>query len=241
MKKTVLITGSSRGIGLATAQLFGENGWRVIGVDRTDGRTHADLFIRADLAYADAVNSIKIFFKKNKIERLDGLVNNAALQTVKSFENITRAEWQQSFTVNASAPFFLSQALLPELRKARGSIVNVASIHARLTKRYFSLYAATKGALVTLTKALAIELAPLVRVNAILPAATETPMLKDGFKNNKKGYKQLGNCHPLQRIAKPKEVAELIYFLAADRAGFITGSTFPIDGGIGACLLDPVA
>lgn len=241
MKRTVLVTGSARGIGLATARLFKKNGWRVIGADREKKKAYADFFINVDLAQPDAVRLIKSFLEKNRIKRLDALVNNAAVQTVKPFKSITQNEWRQSFAVNAEAPFFLAQALLPELRKARGSIVNVASIHAYLTKKHFSLYAATKGALVTLTKALAVELAPLVRVNAILPAATETPMLKDGFKNNIQGYQHLAACHPLKRIAMPGEVAELIYFLAADRSRFITGSAFSIDGGIGACLLDPAA
>jgi NAD(P)-dependent dehydrogenase (short-subunit alcohol dehydrogenase family) len=239
MNKTVLITGSGRGIGRATAALFRKKGWHVIGIDKLSGAVPVDLFLRTDLARPEAANVVKSFITKNRIARLDALVNNAAVQTVKPFATVTRVDWHTSFAVNAETPFFLAQALLPELRKARGSIVNVASIHAHLTKKHFSLYAATKGALVTLTKALAVELAPLVRVNAILPAATDTPMLRTGFKNNLKGYKQLGDLHPMKRIATPGEVAELIWFLAAETSGFITGSAFSIDGGIGACLLDP--
>ncbi|MCX8042727.1 MAG: SDR family oxidoreductase [Desulfobacterota bacterium] len=239
MKKTVLITGSSSGIGRATAALFKKRGWRVIGVDTRSGTAAVDLFLRTDLARPETVGAVKSFITKNKILRLDALVNNAAVQTVKPFSAITRSDWQDSLAVNAEAPFFLMQALLPQLHNARGSIVNVASIHARLTKKHFSVYAATKGALVALTRALAVELAPRVRVNAVLPAATATPMLKAGFARNPEAFRMLKDCHPLKRIARPEEIAEVIFFLANEQASFITGAAIAVDGGIGSRLFDP--
>lgn len=241
MKKTVLITGSSSGIGRATAALFVKKGWRVVGVDKQSGMTAVDLFLRTDLAKHEAVSAVKSFITTNRIVHLDALVNNAAVQMVKPFAAMAHEDWHTSFAVNAETPFFLTQALLHELQRAWGSIVNVASIHARLTKNCFSVYAATKGALVAMTQALAVELAPRVRVNAVLPAATATPMLKAGFAGNPKAFRMLKDCHPLKRIARPQEVAEVIFFLASEQASFITGASIAVDGGIGARLFDPAA
>jgi NAD(P)-dependent dehydrogenase (short-subunit alcohol dehydrogenase family) len=125
------------------------------------------------------------------------------------------------------------------LREAKGSVVNIASIHAMATKSEFSLYATSKGALVTLTKALAIEIAPDVRINTVLPAATDTPMLHAGFSENEKNFETLVEYHPLGRIAKPEEVARIALFLASPQASFMTGAAVNVDGGISACLHDP--
>jgi NAD(P)-dependent dehydrogenase (short-subunit alcohol dehydrogenase family) len=117
--------------------------------------------------------------------------------------------------------------------------VNIASIHATVTKPEFALYATSKGALIALTRSLAIELAPDVRVNAVIPAATDTPMLRDGFGDNVDGLPVLGDYHPLGRIAQPEEVAQVALFLAAPQASFVTGAMVNVDGGIGVCLHDP--
>ena len=133
----------------------------------------------------------------------------------------------------------MTQRLLPMLRAARGSVVNIVSIHARLTKAGFSLYAATKGGLEALTRALALELAPEVRVNAVAPAATDTPMLRAGFGKDVRGLRRLGEYHPLGRIATPQEVAQAALWLASDKASFVTGAVLDVDGGMGALLHDP--
>ncbi len=133
-------------------------------------------------------------------------------------------DWQITFNTNVFAPFMLIQRLLPMLRLTKGSVINIASIHALLTKAEFTLYSTSKGALLTMTRALALELAPDVRVNAVLPGATDTPMLRDGFKNNLKGLEVLGNYQPLKRIALPQEIAEIVLFLASPKASFITGA-----------------
>lgn len=239
MKKTVLITGTAQGIGQATAKLFQQNRWLVIGIDKTANKKNCDIFLKVDLTDTSAPDEINTFLEANAIRHLNALVNNAAIQVVKAFGDINRSEWQKTFSVNVETPFFLIQRLLPRLKKARGSIVNVASIHAALTKQHFSLYAASKGALVTLTQALAVELAPEIRVNAVLPAATDTPMLRSGFINNNKACKMLAAYHPLKRIAIPGEIAQAIYFLADVQSSFITGASLPVHGGIGALLHDP--
>jgi NAD(P)-dependent dehydrogenase (short-subunit alcohol dehydrogenase family) len=129
--------------------------------------------------------------------------------------------------------------MLPQLRTVRGCVINIASIHTSLTKREFTLYASSKGAMDAMTRSLALELAPDVRVNSVVPAATDTQMLRDGFNQNMEGMKGLGSCHPIGRIAKAEEVAQAVLFLASEKASFITGESLRVDGGIGACLHDP--
>jgi NAD(P)-dependent dehydrogenase (short-subunit alcohol dehydrogenase family) len=126
------------------------------------------------------------------------------------------------------------------LEKAKGSVVNIASIHAVATKPGFVCYATSKAALVGMTRALAVDLGPRVRINAINPAATATPMLLAGFEGKAKQFEELSKMHPLERIAQPWEVAKTAIYLASDDASFITGSVLHIDGGIGGRLHDPV-
>ena len=171
---------------------------------------------------------------------MDSLVNNAAIQIVKPIEAINPEDWKETLDTNLLAPFWLTQHFLPLLRAAKGCVVNIASIHAMVTKSEFTVYSTSKGALVSLTRTLAIELAPDVRVNAVIPAATDTPMLRAGFGENLEGLERLGSYHPLKHIAEPEEVAQIVLFLSGSQASFMTGSAVNVDGGIGACLHDPV-
>ncbi len=245
MRKTALITGAAGGIGKSICDLFHNEGYEVIGIDchPVDKRpykvVHLDItdFAETNPASQDLYKTVESLSDA----RLDVLVNNAAIQIVKTVPEITDEDWKVTLDTNLLAPFRLVQLFLPMLKKAKGSVINVSSIHAAATKSGFSLYATSKGALDTLTRALAIELAPDVRVNSVNPAATDTPMLRDGFKDNPQGLKQLGDYHPLRRIAKPVEVAQIAFFLASEKASFITGSSINVDGGIGACLHDPVS
>ena len=116
----------------------------------------------------------------------------------------------------------------------------MSSVHATATKPGFIAYATSKTALVGLTRSLAVDLGPRVRVNCILPAATDTPMLRAGFEGNPQGLAELGAMHPIGRIATPEEVAHVAVFLASKDAAVITGAAFAIDGGIGGRLHDPV-
>jgi NAD(P)-dependent dehydrogenase (short-subunit alcohol dehydrogenase family) len=118
-------------------------------------------------------------------------------------------------------------------------VVNIASVHAQLTKPGFAAYATSKSALVGLTRSLAVDLEGVVRVNCISPGATGTPMLVAGFEGREEALSQLGQCHPLGRIAAPEEVARVAVFLASDDASFIDGAVLDVDGGIGARLHDP--
>lgn len=241
--QTALITGASQGIGKAICEIFLKEGYSVIGIDLVENKSLPYDIIQFDISRLCKPDPLNEQFYNKIVEmtagRLDVLVNNAAIQIMKPVNQITMDDWQITFNTNVFAPFMLIQRLLPMLRLTKGSVINIASIHALLTKAEFTLYSTSKGALLTMTRALALELAPDVRVNAVLPGATDTPMLRDGFKNNLKGLEVLGNYQPLKRIALPQEIAEIVLFLASPKASFITGAGINVDGGIGVCLHDP--
>jgi NAD(P)-dependent dehydrogenase (short-subunit alcohol dehydrogenase family) len=246
-KPWALITGANGGIGKALVAEFVDSGYRVIATDissRTEISNENVIFLQIDLQqfvlneeYAEkfAVDVADITTNVG----ISALVNNAAVQILYRCENLSRAQWQNSFNVNLSAPFFMVQAFLPELTRNHGSVVNISSIHATQTKKEFVAYATTKAGLSALTRNLAIDLGVKVRVNAIEPAAVATDMLKAGFAGKGEQYKQLEAFHPLARIAAPKEVAELAVFLCSEKARFVHGACISASGGIQGSLSDP--
>jgi len=244
--KNCLITGAAGGIGRALVQVFHDSGYRVIATGR--GEKLPDLacaaYVSADLArfsqdedYADKI--ISQFRAALKDAPLNVLINNAATQILGGVESLTRADWRTTLNVNLMAPFLLAQALLPELEKGKGCIVNIGSIHARLTKKNFVAYATSKAALAGMTRAMAVDLGPRVRINTIEPAAIETEMLKAGFVGKEELYSQLKSCHPQRRIGKPKEVANMALAIAEGNMNFLHGSCISLDGGISGRLFDP--
>lgn len=243
MKQTVLITGACGGIGRALCDVFAEEGYSVIGVDCRTDNTFNHFLLDFDITrlckHSEDANLFLDLVDRRTGGKLDVLINNAAVQVVKPFTQLTVADWDSSINTNLMAPFWLIRLFYPYLKAARGNIINIASIHANLTKKNFTAYATSKGALVTMTKALALELAPDVRVNAILPAATDTSMLRDGFSDSPESLTELERYHPLGRLAAPQEIGRTALFLAGRDAGFITGAAITVDGGIGACLHDP--
>jgi NAD(P)-dependent dehydrogenase (short-subunit alcohol dehydrogenase family) len=243
-KQTVLVTGAAGGIGQSICDVFHQAGHNVIGVDRLAVSDRAYEMLQFDIStLVDGGFEVESFCQRVEeisAGKLDTLVNNAAVQVVKPIEDILPEDWDKTLGTNLLAPFWLIQRFLSHLRKAKGSVVNIASIHSTATKSEFSVYATSKGALVAMTGALSIELAPDVRVNAVVPAATDTPMLRAGFEGNPEGLETLGSYHPIGRIALPSEIATVVKFLASPDASFMTGSVVNVDGGIGRCLHDPV-
>lgn len=246
VNRSVLVTGATGGIGQALTQAFQDEGYQVISTDLgpRPSQFHCARYIQADLnrvAEDDAaaqhlLSNIRAALKG---QGLAALINNAAIQALGATDTISRADWQNSLNVNLTTPFLLTQALLPELEAAQGCVINIGSIHARLTKRHFVAYATSKAALAGLTRALAVDLGGRVRVNAIEPAAIETPMLKAGFANKPELYQQLAACHPQGRIGQPDEVAQLALAIAGPQMRFLNGATIGLDGGISARLFDP--
>ncbi len=244
--RTVLITGATGGIGEALCAEFSNRGYFVIATDKTEpkNKLNCNVFIRFDLEEAcQSPQALKNFVaevrKHLKNGELHTLVNNAALQILAPTAQIATDDWSRTLNVNLTAPFLLIQSFLDELASADGSVVNVASIHAKATKPGFVAYATSKAALVGLTQALAVDLGSKVRVNAISPAATATSMLLAGFEGKDNLYKDLKDMHPIKRIAEPVEVAQAAVYLASSEASFITGATLDVDGGIRVRLHDP--
>lgn len=244
--RTVLITGAAGGIGIALVDVFVRHGFRVVALDvvnRPDLPDGVDYHLVdlaqfvTDQAYADA--AIKAIDVTLDGAGLNALINNAAVQILGSVDTLTREDWSTSLNVNVVAPFLLTQALLPKLESARGAVVNISSIHARLTKKNFVAYATTKAALSGMTRAMAVDLGGRVRVNAIEPAAISTGMLKAGFAEHPELYEYLERCHPIERIGYPEEVANAAYALVGERLEFLHGECISLDGGIGARLHDP--
>jgi len=246
--KTVLITGAAGGIGRATVERFEHAGWHVVGVDRADFGTPFPqncLFIQADISLAEDMENI--FHKlKHYTNTLDALVNNAAVQVAKPVLDTSVEEWDMVMASNLRSVFLASKLAHPLLEEGGGgAIVNVSSVHAVATSANISAYAASKGGLLALTRALAIEFAPQnIRVNAILPGAVDTPMLRAGLQRGHLGgsdvHARLDNLARKTvngRIGQPDEIASCIYFLADNsQSSFMTGQALIVDGGATARL-----
>jgi NAD(P)-dependent dehydrogenase (short-subunit alcohol dehydrogenase family) len=235
--KTAIVTGAAGGIGAATAHLFAKNGWEVISIDRLNVPSGDGRSVRADLTdphdLKRCISEISGAFRT-----VDALINNAALQVLAAVVQTDPADWDKVMATNVRAIYQLVTGLYPLLKNGPGSVVNVASVHAVATSPGIAAYAASKGALVALTRAMALEFAADgVRVNAVLPGAIETSMLKEGLKRSQSSLETLAARHPLQRIGRPEDVAEAIFFLAdGSRSSFITGQTLIVDGGATARL-----
>jgi NAD(P)-dependent dehydrogenase (short-subunit alcohol dehydrogenase family) len=226
--KTVVVTGARGGIGAAVVALFNASGWRTIGVDRAAaGDDPSARYLHSDIADEAALASLCAALREE--ERVDALVNNAAVMMDKPFAELSVSDWDLTMDTNVRPAFVLTQALLPQLAASTGGVVNVASVHAIATARGVAAYAASKGALVAFTRATSLDLASSgVRVNAVCPGATDTPMLR----GDPAAKQALVERTPLGRIADPAEIAQAVLFLAdSERSGFITGQTLVVDGG----------
>lgn len=246
--RVMLITGAAGGIGRASVKLFTDNGWRVIGVDRAEfgeGFPSNGLFIRADISVPEQIHAI--YEQASAFtDSLDAVVNNASIQVNKPMLEISVEEWDLVMASNLRSAF-LSVKLAYPLLKARGggAIVITSSVHAVATSVNITAYAASKGGLLALTRAMAIEFAgDNIRANAVLPGAVDTPMLRDGL-----GRGHLGGASITERldnlarktvngrIGTPEEIAHAIYFLAdGTQSSFMTGQALVVDGGATARL-----
>jgi NAD(P)-dependent dehydrogenase (short-subunit alcohol dehydrogenase family) len=241
--RVVMITGAAGGIGRAAVQLFTESGWKVIGVDRSDFRVNFPangLFIRSDISLESNLHSI---FEqvKSVTSTLDAMVNNAAYQVTKPILETSAEEWDLVMASNLRSVFLGAKLAHPLLKQqGGGAIVNTSSVHAIQTSANIAAYAASKGGLLALTRAMAIEFAPdNIRVNAILPGAVDTPMLRAGMNRDHAGdgslHERLENLARKTvngRIGTASEIAHGIYFLAdGSQSSFMTGQALVVDGG----------
>jgi glucose 1-dehydrogenase len=241
--RVAVITGAAGGIGGACVAAFMEAGWDVAGVDRVDrpaglpGRWYG----RIDLGVRSTADRLRAFFAE--VGQFDALVNNAAITLPKPLVETSDEEWASVLATNAAAPFVAMREAVPFLRPG-SAIVDVSSVHALATSAGMAAYAASKGALVALSRAAALELGPAgIRVNAVLPGAVDTAMLRGnvaargGDAGGEERLAELARRTPLGRVGRPEEIASAILFLAdGERSGYVTGQMLVVDGGVLARL-----
>lgn len=240
-----LVTGASSGIGAAIAIAFAEAGWEVMAAGRDEGRLEevADVsdniaIWAGELSESEACDDL-LADTIDEFGSLDCLVNNAGVIVRASVADTSNQDWRYTMGINLDVPFYLSRAALPHLLQSAGSIVNIASDWGLKGGERAAAYCASKGALVQLTRAMAIDHAPDgLRVNAICPGDIDTPMLVSEAEDNDididEFLAQAADASPNGRIGTPEEVAALAVFLASDIANHISGTAIPIDGGSSA-------
>ncbi len=230
-----LVTGAAGGIGRAIVAALAKAGWTVAATDLAEAGdvTGAEVTIPADLRGRDACRAV-VDAVLAKQGRLDLLVNNAATMTVVEPTVETMSLWWRDIEVNLTAPLWLTQAAAAPLRESAGQVINVCSISALGGEPGFSAYAASKAGLLGMTRSLARELAPGIRVNAIAPGPTETEQLNRDAEFQGVGLDELHRLYtagmPTGRLVQPAEVADLIVFLAG--ASSFTGECVQINGGM---------
>jgi len=242
MKKVTIVTGASSGIGAATARLFAESGYAVLAAARNAQRlaeiaAETDRIVpwTGDLSTPQACDQL-VADCITRFGRLDVLVNNAGIYIRGDATETRAADWRKTLAVNLDAPFYLSRAALPHLLESRGAIINIASDWGLQGGKKAAAYCASKGGLVMLTRAMALDHAAQgVRINAVCPGDVDTPMLvteavQDGL-SHEQALEKYGQGSPSGRVTRSEEVAALVLYLASDQAAQITGTAIPIDGG----------
>ncbi len=244
--KVAIVTGADSGIGRATARLFAREGARVVCVDvRESGTPRIDALIEKDGGRACFVQADVT--RRSECDRmvaaaletfgdLDILFNNAGTGVRGRVGDLRDEDWNFVLDTNLNSIYHGSRAALPHFeRRGRGNIINTASTFGLLATENYAAYCATKGAVVLLTRQMAIDYGPNIRVNCICPGATETPRMlrniaaSDDPVARRAGVEKLNRC--MGRLARPEEIAYGVLFLASDEASFVTGHALVVDGG----------
>lgn len=243
-ERVAVVTGAAGGIGTAVVRLFARHGWSVVGIDRNKppAELEMDRFVQVDIG--DGAAAEEALAGLSDLGRVDALVNNAAVNVVRRLVDTTMDEWEHVMGVNVRAAQQAMRCLCPLLADHGAAIVNISSVHALATSPDMSTYAASKGALLALTRAAALEFAQRrIRVNAVVPGAVDTPMLRLGLERRPADVTEmqalgdLARRTPLGRIGRPEDIAEVVLFLAdGARSGFVTGQAIVADGGATARL-----
>jgi NAD(P)-dependent dehydrogenase (short-subunit alcohol dehydrogenase family) len=245
--KVAIVTGSGTGIGQGIAELFAREGAKVVvaELDGASGRSVADgiaraggtaIFQRTDVSKEADVRAM-VDAAVGRFGTVNILVNNAAAFVFGKVEEIKDSDWQRVFGVNVIGPSYCVRAVLPHMRKAGGgSIVNIASVSSFVAQPAFVPYNASKGAVLQVTRCLAMDLAPDgIRVNAICPGAIKTSATDRHIDfmgwDRQKSYREFGEAALLKRMGTPLEIAYGALFLASDEASYVTGAHLVIDGG----------
>jgi 3-oxoacyl-[acyl-carrier protein] reductase len=225
--KRALVTGAASGIGRAIAAGLSEAGARVVGIDLKPGTDSAFPIETADVA-DDKAAAAAVARAVSRLGGLDIVCNAAGIMPEANLADIAMADVDRTFGVNVRGTISVAKAALPHLGDG-ARIINIASELAYLGRAGFSVYCATKGAILSLTRSWARELAPRILVNAVAPGPTDTPLL--AFDQIRPELQALETANPLQRIARPEEIAAAVVYLAGPGATYITGQCITVDGG----------
>lgn len=236
--QTVVISGGTSGIGLATADIFLKNGWNTVLIGRDTekgmqvkqqlGETYSPTqvaFIQADISKSSEVEHAKQI-TLNKFKTVDAIINNAGIVIHGEVHETSEEDWDKIFGVDVKGTFLVSKAFLPTMiEQDHGSIVNISSVSGMAGDRAMVAYNAAKGAIINMTRAMAIDYGKNnIRVNVVAPGPTNTPL----FHQDKQKF---AKNSPLNRIVEPEEVAAAIYFVASPAASAITGEVIPVTAG----------
>jgi len=247
--KVVIVTGAASGIGAATAALFAREGALLSLADLNaeplrararalDIAAHALLQTTTDVADAEQVEALVAATVK-KFGRLDVLVNNAGVGVLGRVTELSTSDWRKMFAVLVDGPFFASRAAIPYLIRTKGAIVNVGSISGMYGDHRLAGYDAAKGAIVNLTRAMAVDHGPEgIRINAVCPGSVATPM-SAALLADERIVRHYAEAVPLGRSGKPEEIADAIAFLASSQASYVNGHCLVVDGGLTASAGQP--
>lgn len=248
--KVVIVTGAAKGIGKGIAKVFSERGARVAVIDwdtlegektaqelRTQGRE--SIFIQCDVSKEDQVMAMIDTVVKT-FGKIDVLVNNAGIGVYKPVLEASSEDWDRCLSVNLKGVFLCSKYAIPHMQKlGKGAIVNISSVHSHATVNGVAPYAASKGGITALTRNMAIDYGPAIRVNAIAPGWVLTPLIQsifDSYPDPAEQQRQVENRQVMKRIGRPEDIGYAAAFLASDEASFITGTQLFVDGGLTAQL-----
>jgi NAD(P)-dependent dehydrogenase (short-subunit alcohol dehydrogenase family) len=243
-QKTALVTGAASGIGAAVAERFLNAGYQVAFFDINGQAARATASritfpARREVLEGDVSNEQHV---KDAVTRtvtdlgsLDVLINNAGVEINGTVVDLSAEQWERQLAVNLRGVFLFSKYSIPEMRRRGGSIINISSVHALVSWPRCAAYDAAKSALIGLTRAMAVDHGrDGIRVNAICPGYIETPLLEQWFARGTANMQEVLKFHPLGRIGKPNDIAEVALFLASDAASFISGTHVTVDGALTA-------
>lgn len=245
--RVAVVTGGAKGIGAATAALLASEGVIVViaDIDAVEGlKTIARIgeaggestFVEADVSSRDGAEAA-VAHSYDTFGRIDILVSNAGIQRYGNVVETSEEVWDEVMAVNLKSTFLMAKYCVPRiLEQESGAIVVVASVQGLAAQRGVAAYSASKGGAIALTRAMAVDFAPKIRVNCVLPGSVDTPMLRGAaakFSDDPAAaIKRWGNMHPMGRVAEPEEIARVIAFLASPQSSFVTGAAIQVDGGL---------